>query len=121
MSNITYTAAAIQAALPVGHTYSSGASQTIEADNPYSQFGPRVNQLDIRGTKNVAVWGERKLQLNFDLYNVLNSNAVENIFSTYGSVGTTANPALVTPNAQYGNPTQIMDARLFKVSFQFNF
>ena len=85
MTNISYSAAVIQAALPAGHTYSSGATQTVGVDNPYGQFGPRVNQLDIRGTKNIAVWGERKLQMNFDLYNVMNSNAVEAIFSTYGS------------------------------------
>ena len=76
----------------------------------FSQFSPRINQLDLRGSK-ILRMGSRRLQANVDLYNVFNSAAAVNLNSTYS----TANPSLWT------QPTQILDARLLKLSLQLDF
>jgi hypothetical protein len=83
------------------------ANATIELLVPGSEFiDERTNQLDVRFTKilNTALG---KIQANFDLYNVFNNNAVLNVISTYGP--------------QWLRPTQILDARLAKFSFQIDF
>jgi hypothetical protein len=51
--------------------------------------------------------GPNRIQLNFDLANLLNSNDVLGVSTTYG-------PAWQTPQA-------IMDPRLFKFGVQYDF
>lgn len=110
-TNITYTNAMIQPSL--GRPLSGGTrSVTIEVADPYSQFGPRISQLDVRGTKIFRLGGDNRLQVNFDLYNALNANAVINFFSTYN---------LADGGARWRTPTQILDGRLAKFSVQLDF
>ena len=85
---------------------------TIEVAEPYTQFGPRLSQLDVRTTKIFRMPGNRRLQLNFDLYNALNANGVINFFSTYN---------LADGGARWRTPTQILDGRLAKFSLQLDF
>jgi len=104
-ANFAFPLAQIQPSL--GRALSGGAtSVTIPLVKPYSLFGPRISQLDLRATKFINI-GERKLQLNADLYNVLNANTPVTIFGTY--------------NANWGHPTQVLDGRLAKLSVQFDF
>ncbi|MGE3277133.1 MAG: TonB-dependent receptor [Vicinamibacterales bacterium] len=110
-TNITYTNAQIQPSL--GRPLSGGTrSVTVEVADPYSQFGPRLSQLDIRGTKIIRFGEGKRLQLNFDLYNALNANPVINYFSTYN---------LADGGARWRTPTQILDGRLAKFSVQVDF
>lgn len=74
---------------------------------PNSQFlDDRVNQLDVRVSK-IIRFGGKRVQGNFDLYNLFNNNAVLNVNSAYGP--------------SWLRPTQILDARLAKISFQVDF
>jgi hypothetical protein len=91
----------------LGRNLAGGArSVTVPLVAPYTLFEPRLNQLDLRLTKNVQVGGAR-LQANVDLYNALNANPV---------VGTT-----VTYGPRWQQPTQILEGRLIQLSGQLTF
>jgi hypothetical protein len=109
-TNISYTTA--QVATTLGRQLSGGTrTVTIEVADPNTQFGPRITQLDIRTSKIVRL-GNRRIQLNADLYNALNGSPVINFFSTYN---------LADGGARWRSPTQIMDGRLAKFSVQVDF
>jgi hypothetical protein len=104
-ANRTYTVAEIQPSL--GRALAGGTrTVSIPLAPPFSLFGPRINQLDLRGSK-IFRLGSRRLQANVDLYNVTNSSTAVNFNSTY--------------NAVWRQPTQILDARLLKFSVQVDF
>jgi hypothetical protein len=110
-TNIAYSSALIAPSL--GRPLSGGVQQvTIEVAEPNTQFGPRISQLDVRATKIFRFGDGRRFQLNFDLYNALNSNSVINFFSTY---------SLANAGATWRRPTQILDGRLAKFSVQVDF
>jgi hypothetical protein len=73
---------------------------------PQTMFADRSNQVDARLTR-VFRFGARRLNLMFDIYNLLNSTPVLGINSRYG-------PA-------WQNPTFVLDARIFKFGAQFDF
>jgi hypothetical protein len=109
-TNIAYSSALIAPSL--GRPLSGGTRQvSVEVADPYTQFGPRLSQLDVRASKIVNL-GSRRVQLNVDLYNALNANSVINYFSTYN---------LADGGARWGTPTQILEGRLLKFSAQLNF
>src|SRR5262249_16052221 len=105
-ANRTYTLAEIQPSL--GRTLSGGATTVvIPLVKPYTLFGPRISQVDLRGTK-LLRFGERcRVHLHLPLYNVCNGNVPVTIFGTY--------------NARWGQPTQVLDGRLAKFSTQVDF
>jgi hypothetical protein len=105
-ANNTFTLAQIQPSL--GRPLSGGATTVvIPLVKPFSLFGPRINQMDLRATKLVRFSERWSVQLNVDLYNIFNSNTPVTIFGTYGS--------------RWGQPTQVLDGRLAKFSTQVNF
>jgi hypothetical protein len=105
-ANRTYTLAEIQPSL--GRPLSGGVTTaTIPLIKPYSLFGPRISQVDLRVSKLLRFSEDRRVQLNVDLYNLFNSNTPVTIFGTY--------------NARWAQPTQVLDARLVKFSMQFDF
>ena len=69
-------------------------------------FVERLNQIDFRASKLFRALGTRTA-INFDFYNVTNSNAVLSENATFG-------PAWRTPQS-------ILLPRLFKISAQFDF
>jgi hypothetical protein len=71
----------------------------------------RLNQIDLRLAKLFRIGGTRT-SVNFDFYNVTNSNSV---------LG--ENSAYTAPNIVPGwrSPTSILLPRLFKLSAQFDF
>ncbi len=73
---------------------------------PYGQFEGRLNQMDLRLTKQFAM-GRTRLQANFDLYNAFNRSPVVGVVSQYG-------PRWLTP-------TQILDGRLIQFSANLTF
>jgi hypothetical protein len=103
-ANRVYTNAEIQPSL--GRPLSGGAANvTINLLNPGDIYGDRVNQLDVRVGK-IFRFGGRRAQVNLDIYNFLNANPVMQENAAY---------------AVWRTPQRIMDARLFKISGQFDF
>ena len=91
----------------LGRAYSSGPNarffNIIEAGDLYVE---RMRQLDLRMSKLFRV-GTTRTSVNFDFFNVLNSNAVINENITYG--------------AAWRTPQLILLPRIFKLSAQFDF
>ena len=104
----SYVATNAQVQPSLGRALSGGAS-TVTITNifqPQTMFEHRINQLDMRLTKNVKV-GRARVQGQLDVYNVLNASAILGINTRYG-------PAWLTP-------TEILGARLVKVGAQLTF
>jgi hypothetical protein len=113
-ANRQFTNAEVQSSL--GRPLSGGAQNVtvnlLEVSTPSAggqsvgeMYGERVNQFDIRIGK-IIRFGGRRASINLDIYNALNSNPVMQENSAY---------------AVWRTPQRIMDARLFKVSGQFDF
>ena len=65
--------------------------------------------MDLRFTRSLKL-GDRRLQGNFDIYNVLNASTVQNEQAVYSNT-----------NNQWRNAIQIMGGRLLKFSAQLTF
>jgi carboxypeptidase family protein len=103
-ANRVYPNAEVQGSL--GRPLSAGAQNvTINMLLPGDIYGDRVNQFDLRLGKTLR-FGGRRATVNLDIYNVLNRNPVMQENAAY---------------AVWRTPQRIMDARLFKVSGQFDF
>jgi hypothetical protein len=85
---------------------------TVDLIPPFSLWGDRIQQVDLRLTRNFPLIGSgRKLQGNFDIYNILNANTIQNEQATYR----------LGPANQWRNAIQIMGGRLLKFSAQLTF
>jgi hypothetical protein len=103
-ANRVYLNAEVAPAL--GRPLSGGAANvTINLLNPGQIYGDRINQLDLRVGK-IIRFGGRRASVNLDIYNALNRNPVMQENAAY---------------AVWRTPQRIMDARLFKISGQFDF
>jgi hypothetical protein len=73
------------------------------------EYWPRANQLDLRITKilRLGMGGRYRAAVNFDLANALNASYGLAFQNGYGT--------------SWGNALNIIDARLMKLSFQFDF
>ena len=90
----------------LGRSLSAGATTaTVNTIEPGTMFGDRANQLDIRVGKVLRFSGRRVL-LNLDIYNSLNANPVMQQQNNF---------------AVWQTPQRVMEARLFKISGQFDF
>jgi hypothetical protein len=90
----------------LGRLLSGGAANaTINIVPPGTIYGERLNQLDLRFAK-LFKYARTRTSLNFDLYNILNANPVTSQNNNY---------------AAWQVPLSILDARLFKISVQFDF
>ena len=81
---------------------------TLNLVTPGSVLGDRVNQLDLRVRK-VLRFGRARVQVGVDLYNALNSSAIQ-----------TYNQTFIT-NGNWLTPTLILPARFAKISAQVDF
>jgi len=88
-------------------------NQTYTADliPPFSLYGDRIQQVDLRLTRNFPLSASRRIQGNFDIYNILNASTAQNEQATF-------RPG---PQNQWRNPIQIMGGRLIKFSAQLTF
>ena len=92
----------------LGRPLSGGVTTvTIPLVAPGTLYGERRNQIDIRVARNFRFGGTKRIQLLWDLYNVMNSNAVVNQNNTFGG--------------RWQEPTNILIGRFMKIGAQFNF
>ena len=72
--------------LAVARTPLSGgvANTTLNLVTPGSLYGERLNQLDLRFTKDFK-FGPRSVRANFDIYNALNGNYVRTVNANYAA------------------------------------
>ena len=84
---------------------------TIDLTPPNTLYEPRLQQLDVRLTRNFRLGGTRRLRGNFDVYNIFNASDVLNETNRY-----------TLPNdGQWQNAIQIIGGRLMRVGAQFDF
>jgi hypothetical protein len=89
------------------------ANRTIDMLAPFSLFGDRFRQIDLRVSKLVRV-GSQRLQASVDVYNLANASTPTFIRNAYSAPGA----ATTTPWLQ---PTQVMDGRFVKFTAQYDF
>jgi hypothetical protein len=82
------------------------ANTTVNLVQPGAMYGERLNELDLRLSKDFRFGGQRLFRANLDIYNIMNSNPVRTVNAAYAS---------------WLVPTAILDPRLFKISAQFDF
>jgi hypothetical protein len=88
---------------------------SLELVEPGTQYYRRRNQLDLRASKYVNLGTNRRLQLMFDLYNVLNDNS-----PITTQVQAALNPQF-TPGGTWPTLNEILPPRFFKLGAQFTF
>jgi hypothetical protein len=101
----------------LGRPLASGIPiQFLNIVEPGKLYGERLTSIDFRVGK-ILRYGNTRTTVNFDVYNLLNSNTTEVFQRAY----TAPTPPGVTPRSTYQDPLQIMSARFFKISAQFDF
>ncbi len=80
---------------------------------PGSLYGDRLNNVDLRFGKNLR-YGRTRTLIALDIFNITNSNTTDVFQGAYS-------PTALRPDARYLNPLSITQARLFKISVQFDF
>ena len=97
-----------QIAPELGRNLSDGAAgnRTVALMKPYTEFGDRVSQVDIRFGKRVNI-GRGKLRGMFDIYNLFNASTVLSQNNSYG--------------ASWQTPNSILGGRLFKFGVQIDY
>jgi len=74
---------------------------------PNTLFENRVSRLDLRLSKVFQLAPRRRLQINLDAYNALNSSGILTVNNTF--------------DARWRQPTSILDPRLFQISGNYSF
>src|SRR5206468_10874138 len=74
---------------------------------PQTMWEGWITRLGARVSKIVRITERARIQLNVDVYNVLNSSSIRSIVTAFGML--------------WRQPTQILDPRIFQLSAQVNF
>ena len=83
------------------------STATVPLVAPNVLFNPRVYRLDLRVGKSLQVSSSKRLQVNMDVFNVMNSSYVLGQSNTFGNT--------------WQRPSQTMDGRMFQFSGNFTF
>ena len=98
----------------LGRPLSSGIPvEFLNIVKPGALYGDRLNAFDLRFGK-ILRYGTTRTSINFDVYNLLNSNTTEVYQRTYSAPS-------INPRSTYLDPLSIMSARFFKISAQLDF
>ena len=101
-----YPATSEEIEMSLGRPLSGGrATQNINLIKPYSMYGERINQIDLRVGKYFDLGTGPRLHLFLDAYNLLNSSTTTEINSTYGD--------------DWLKPSLFMLARFMKIGVNF--
>jgi hypothetical protein len=119
LANYTATNAEIQPSL--GRPISPGAGGTIGSIplvRPGTLFGDRLNQVDFRVAKTFRT-GVRRVQVFYDLYNLLNANPIYVYNQNFSIAGP---PRTIASRETYDWPVPqtILQGRIMKVGMQFD-
>jgi hypothetical protein len=90
----------------LGRPLAQVTSVTVSLIEPNTQFGDRIDQLDLRIGK-ILRFGHTRTSLNVDIVNALNSNDNLGYSPTF--------------SATWPTPTSVISARLFRLSAQLDF
>ncbi len=91
----------------------TGGFNTINLIAPATQWGARVNNIDMRVAK-ILRFGTTRTQVGVDIFNLLNADTVTNY--NFGFV-----PRSVNPNGAWLIPTAIIPARYARIALQVDF
>jgi hypothetical protein len=83
----------------------NAANMTVNIVEPGKTYGDQANQIDLRIAK-IFRFGSQRASLNLDLFNLLNSSPVLQQNNSF---------------AAWQVPQRILNARLFKISGQYDF
>jgi hypothetical protein len=96
----------------LGRAFAAGATtrtwNLIPVGENYGNYN--LKQLDLRASKRVRV-GETRFRVDFDAYNVLNNNWPFTVTNTFSTLAT----------SQYLRPTNVLQARFYKIGLNFDF
>jgi hypothetical protein len=108
LANQVYSSAQVAnpAFSTLGRPLAQVATVTVNLIEPQTQFGDRIDQLDLRVGK-ILRFGQTRASLNVDIVNALNSNDNLQYSPTF--------------SATWPTPTSVITARLFRLSAQFDF
>jgi hypothetical protein len=90
----------------LGRPFTLGQA-TLNLIAPQSVFGDRLNQVDLRFTKIVPTGGRARLDLNVDIYNAFNSDAILTQQNAFG--------------AAWQRPLTVIQPRFVKFSARWDF
>jgi hypothetical protein len=104
-----YVVTNAQIAPSLGRNLSSGAAGTVTVDliPPGTEYGDRLNQVNLRLSKIFRPAQGRRIEGIVDLYNLFNANPVLALNTTYGSA--------------WQRPIQVLQGRLLKLALQLEF
>jgi hypothetical protein len=94
----------------LGRNLAGGAANvTVNLIEPGTQYGDRVNQVNVRVAK-ILKFGRATTRVGLDVYNVFNSAPVQTYNLTYSPTSTT-----------WLTPTQVLGARFARIGAQVDF
>jgi hypothetical protein len=103
--NVLATASVGLLQTTLGRAFTSAAT-TLALMAPQTEYGDRLNQFDLRFTKVLPV-GRGSVDLNFDVYNAFNSDAVLTQSNTFGGA--------------WQRPSTVIQPRFLKLSVRWDF
>jgi hypothetical protein len=95
----------------IGSNWTGAASRVVALIREGADYGPyNLNQVDLRASKRFTA-GRTRMRVDFDLYNLFNSNWPYTLNATFATTATSA----------WLRPTNVLQSRFFKIGAQIDF